>query len=136
MVYNVSMVKFILNAIGKTIYVDVDGTILRNLAIPESVPAKEKFFWWKENLGKSDIIFSRLVLCIILRMLGCKLVIWTNRGEEHRDVTMQSLGFAKYIFSNFEFHNGKKSKTYSADKIVIDDDARYKNNYTLHVDTI
>ena len=140
MVYNVSMkpneiFNFLKNAMGNTVYVDVDGTLMRSFEIPENVEGN-KFLWWNENLAPTKILYTRIFLCAILRMLGSKLIIWTNRSNAHKGMTIKSLGLAKFLFSDFRFFEGEKKGTYNKNMFVIDDDKRYKGTRTLNVQKV
>jgi len=123
---------FIQSAKNQIVYVDVDGTLLQSMRIPSDVTGN-KLNWWRENLKVTKPIFSRFVLCAVLKILGCKLIIWTNRFPEHRDVTLKGLGFAKILFSDFQFFGGKK--VYSPEMFVIDD-AKYNGARALRVQNI
>jgi hypothetical protein len=126
------MFNFLKNAIGKTIYVDVDGTILRSFQIPADVKGN-KFFWWKKNLAPTKMIYSRIFFCFVLWLCGSKLIIWTNRSNAHKSMTVKNLGLAKFMFSEFRFFEGEKKATYKKDMFVIDDDRRYRGERTLNV---
>ena len=125
-------ISFIRTAISeKVVFVDCDGTLFHSVAIPSDVPSKEKFAWWNEHVSEGTIVYSRLALCVFLWLVGVKLVIWTNRGEQHKGSTIRALGIARFIFSDFMFCNGKKA--YSPDMVVIDDDVKYSGIRTLTV---
>lgn len=125
---------FIRNSARKTVYVDVDGTILESMKIPSGV--KNAFVYWNENLSVTKIIWSRILILAVLKLLGSKLVIWTNRSIIHADVTFKSLGMTKNLFSEFYFYNGDKSKFYNKDMRLIDDDKKYLGVNTLTVEKI
>ena len=114
---------------GKTVHVDVDGTLVKSYVVPAEVPAREKLSYWTNNLDVTEKLYSRLFFCVALRLIGTKLIIWTNRSESHRDVTFKALGIFRHIFSEFEFHAGKK--VLSNNMFAIDDSLKGENVLTV-----
>ena len=124
---------FALKAVGRTVFVDMDGTILKAFDIPETINGN-RLMWWNENLDVTDIILYRALYLVALKALGCKLVVWTNRPVAKKAITIKALGIFAMLFSDFQFHSGKKKS--SSDMLVIDDDKRYKTDTCLIVEKI
>ena len=124
--------NFAIKAIGKTIYVDVDGTILCNFNIPSDVQGS-KLEWWTNNLDVTKKITSRLMFLAVLKFFGSKLVIWTNRSEQHKNVTVKSLGIFVHLFSDMQFFGGAKSKNFNSNMFLMDDDKSFKGTNVLTV---
>lgn len=129
------VVNFIKKVSRQTVFVDVDGTILKSFKIPENVTGN-KLVYWNENLTKTSIIFSRIAICIILKIVGCKLVIFTDRGENHKNITIDALGIFKNLFSDFQFYAGKKHNFYNPEMFLIDDNKKFVGKNTLTVEKI
>jgi hypothetical protein len=123
-----STLKFIAAAYASGVaYIDVDGTILR------------RYSWfgkkdmslddWMRELMPTRVIRRRLPMLYLLKWMGVRLVLWTNRPPELRWPTMLSLGKHIHLFSRTEFHNGKKYHT--IDQLngpVMDDGDLYDYN--------
>lgn len=124
---------FARRALGRTVFVDMDGTILKAFEIPAYVTGN-KLMWWNQNLDVTDIILNRALYLVILKALGCKLVVWTNRPESKKDITIKALGIFSALFSEFQFHAGKKVA--NADMFIIDDDKKFAGINTLTVTKI
>ena len=125
--------SFARRAIGKTVFVDMDGTILKAFEIPTNIVGN-KLVWWNDNLDVTDVILTRALYLVALKALGCKLVVWTNRPATKKDITLKALGLFGHLFSEFQFHGGKKVAT--ADMLIIDDDKKYMGINTLTVTKI
>ena len=123
---------FFKKAIGQKVFVDVDGTILKSFEIPDDVKGN-KLVWWNENLDVTDKLYFRLLYLAGLKLMGSELVVWTNRAEHHKEMTLKALGLFRYLFSDFQFHCGKKAKQYNSSMLVMDDDKRYNGDNSLIV---
>lgn len=117
-------------------YIDVDGTLLKKFRLPTGAEClvgdtgllpngQSALEWWKENLAPTPIIWSRLVLCYVLRALDVGLVLWTNRCPCHEAVTRQALGRHASLFMRMEFHDGLKDRCNYLNGPVMDDDPKY-----------
>lgn len=139
-------VRFIASAYGAGVaYIDVDGTLLRKCVLSDS-----NLEHWMDNLMPMPVIWRRLAVCYLLKWLGVRLVLWTNRPPEFRWGTMLSLGRHVYLFNSAQFHGSGKGpdgvipKPYKSkydcmpeDGPVMDDGDFEKCNYlypgSLHV---
>ncbi len=93
----------------RTLYVDVDGTLLSNdLDIMFAIHGVQ---WYEQqsidNLPKRHWL---LVVLLMLRVIGFRLVLWTNRGLVNKTATKRNLGVWWYLFSDHQFHEGRKEK--------------------------
>lgn len=80
--------------------------------------------WWRENLTVRPIIKRRLPLLYLLRFLGVKLHIWTNRDhEKHFEVTRASLGRHAWLFKTWEFYDGTKIQSRMPGPVMDDQEA-------------
>jgi hypothetical protein len=125
MIFN--SLKFIFDAVkyGRA-YIDVDGTILKKFPVPDYVDADRKLKWWKDNLAPTAVIRRRLPLLYLLRALGVKLIIWTNRSPQHEYVTRKALGRHANLFSLFQMYDGQKDINHPMGP-VMDDQEKYIN---------
>lgn len=89
-------------------YIDIDGCLLHRMPIPAHVPPDQALDYWMTNLCKTRVIRSRLVLLYLLRALGVKLHVWTNRSAHHEPVTRLSLGRHYRLFSDLFYCGGHK----------------------------
>lgn len=121
----INVLRFIFNAYRAGVaYIDVDGCILKKFPVPTHVFSHAALSWWKENLQPTEIVRSRIALLYVLRALGVRLVLWTNRANEHRPVTYRALGRHRDLFSELRFYNGAKDRSQPVGP-VMDDDAKY-----------
>lgn len=106
------MIRFIFDALRyRCAYIDLDGCLLLRFKCPHSLGLKgiEWLLWWRENLPVRPIIKRRLPLLYLLRLLGVKLIVWTNRDKlMHHGVTIQSLGRHRWLFSEEQYYDGQK----------------------------
>lgn len=117
--------KFMISAwyFGRA-YIDLDGCLLHRMRCPESVPASDRLIWWTANLKPTPIVYPRLVLLYVLRVLGVRLQIWTNRSGQHMAVTEQALGRHMWLFDDGWFCDGKKDEARLWGP-VMDDQQKY-----------
>jgi hypothetical protein len=106
-------------------YIDVDGTLLKSFVVPETVPENQRLWWWSFNLVPTPRIWSRIALCCVLRLLGVRLVIWTNRRTMFEPMTRQALGVFQHLFSEWWFMGGWKETLTMRRGVVMDDQAKY-----------
>lgn len=118
--------RFILSAFWHGYaYIDLDGCLLKRFRCPGGVDAMHALDWWRANLQPTPIVYQRLVLLYILRLLGVKLAIWTNRQPYHEKVTREALGRHMWLFS-FQFYcAGQKHKGPRLGGPVMDDQEKY-----------
>jgi hypothetical protein len=57
--------------------------------------------------------------------MGVEIIVWTNRGEEQRDITLRNLGCIKDIVSDWQFRDGQKKKDI-LDGYVVDNEDRFR----------
>jgi len=120
-------IRFAIDALRKGhAYIDVDGCILQAFSVPLSVPKSDRLSWWMFNLSPTPVIKRRLPLLYLLHALGCKLHLWTNRSERHRDLTFKALGKHGKLFVNSTnfFMGGSKINAMRRGP-CMDDDPRY-----------
>lgn len=109
----INTVRFICNAwaCGEA-YIDLDGCLLKRFRCPPHLKlyGSQALVWWMENLKPTPIIYRRLALLYVLRALGVRLVIWTNRqcNVHHLNVTHKALGQHMWLFSEMQFRGGLK----------------------------
>jgi hypothetical protein len=106
----------------RTIYVDVDGTLLSNEL--DTLFAIYGVEWYEQqridNLPKR---YWLLIALFMLRLIGFRLVLWTNRGHMNAPATKRNLGVWWWMFSDHQFHEGYKVKPSSG--WTIDDQAQH-----------
>lgn len=120
------MIKFIRAAFSAGVaYIDCDGCILKKFPVPDYIQQGIwRLLWWRQNLQPTPVIWHRLPLLYFLRLFGVRLVLWTNRGMQHRSVTTASLGKHIRLFDEMRFRDGCKILD-RLDGPVMDDDAAY-----------
>lgn len=106
------VLRFIRSAMhyGKA-YIDLDGCLLKRFRIPPglNLQGDENLIYWGEHLPVLPIIYPRLLLCYLLRLLGVRLIVWTNRWDpDHMCVTMESLGMHLWLFDEIRLRTGNK----------------------------
>lgn len=123
-----AVIRFIFDALRyRCAYIDLDGCILRRMRCPQNIGLKgiEFLLWWRENLAVCPLIKRRLPLLYLLRLLGVKLVMWTNRDFfMHGTVTFKSLGIHAKLFSEYKFYDGTKIES-RVPGPVMDDQKAY-----------
>lgn len=103
--------RFLLRAICcRAAYIDMDGCLLQRMRVPEAVPSEQRLAYWTENLCVTPVVRRRLALLYVLRLLGVRLHVWTNRSAQHRDVTWAALGAHRRLFSGAYFLSGTKGE--------------------------
>ena len=124
----IKFLKFICAAFDTgVVYVDCDGTLLKKFPVPEHISkhgADLALLWWSFNLVPTPVIKRRLPLLYFLRLFGVRLVLWTNRGPQHRRVTLEALGSHVHLFDTTRFRGGGKVLD-RLDGPLIEDDERY-----------
>lgn len=104
--------RFILSALWYgCAFIDLDGCILRRFHCPRDLGLKgiEWLLWWRENLPVRPLIKRRLPLLYLLKFLGVRLYVWTNRDMlMHYGLTIESLGKHTRLFTNYNFYDGQK----------------------------
>lgn len=126
----IATLKFIRAAVRSGLaFVDVDGTLVKRFQIPADGPVitgLTPLEYWKEFLPPMPLIKRRLPLLYLLRALGVRLYVWTNRGEANKPQTLESLGIHARLFSDFLFFDGLKFTEWHTGPIM-DDDVKYAN---------
>lgn len=104
-------------------YVDMDGCLLHKMPIPAHVPPEQALAYWMENLCATKVVLHRLVLLYLLRALGVRVHLWTNRSPEHEPVTRASLGRHYELFASHHYGAGRKRQLTRLGP-CMDDEAR------------
>jgi hypothetical protein len=114
----------------QTIYVDVDGTLLDHSHDQQFIASGYDLSWYNQQYVSDLAINIGLVAELILLKKYNKLVLWTNRGEEQKEMTIENLGNIWNMFDEHQFHSGKKYGT-NVDGYTFDNEAKYVNNGTV-----
>lgn len=132
-----STLRFIWDAwLGGYAFIDMDGTILKKFRLPGGdeclvgdsrtlLNGMSALEWWKANLQPTAVIKRRLPLLYLLKALGVKLIVWTNRCPQHETVTRKALGVHARLFNHMLFYDGQKGKCNWLLGPVLDDDPKY-----------
>lgn len=104
----------------------MDGCLLHRYRCPPELKLRgdAALEWWMANLAPTPIVYQRLVLLYILRLLGVKLAIWTNRQPYHEKVTREALGRHMWLFS-FQFYCGGEKNLHGLWGPCMDDQKKY-----------
>ena len=132
MIKFVRMMMMFVKCIGSDLYVDMDGTVLCSSLDDEfKKECSENEFKvaldWYNRMYVNDlsINWGLIVVLIVMKGLGSRVVGWTNRGEEQRSMTEDNLGMLLgSVFSEVMYHSGQKGKT-SVDGVVVDNEEKY-----------
>lgn len=120
-----NIMKFLFFAwLHRHAYIDLDGCLLQRMVMPGGMTMEQALVYWAANLGPTPIVRRRLVLCYMLRLLGVRLYVWTNRWPQHEGITRQALGRHAWLFSGMYFMQGKKSACVRNGP-CMDDDKRW-----------
>jgi len=112
----------------KTIYVDMDGTLLDNSLDAQFIASGYDKAWYNEQYVTTLAVNYKLVRVLKkLAVRGNTLILWTNRGEEQREMTKENLGDLWTMFTDHRFYCGKKLGT-NVDGYTIDNEAKYVTN--------
>lgn len=123
------LIRFLIAAITYgNVYVDMDGCLLHRMPIPPHVPPSEALDYWMANLCQTRLIKRRLALLYVLRAMGVKLHVWTNRSPQHEAVTRDSFGKHYRLFSSHHYGAGKK-RQYPRCGPCIDDEEKNVGAY-------
>ena len=115
----------------KTIYVDVDGTLLHKEHDMNYLASGCDLEWYNSVYVDHLAVNFRLVHILIkLKKRGNKLVLWTNRGEKQVLMTMANLAEIWFLFDEHHFYNGKKFGT-NVDGYTFDNEVKYINKGIL-----
>ena len=121
----IKLLRFVASAFNARVaYIDCDGCVLKKFIVPSHVAPEAWLDWWQENLQPTPVIWRRLALLYLLRTLGVRLVLWTNRADRQREVTLQALGAHARLFESMIFCDGQKQHSV-LDGPVMEDDSRY-----------
>lgn len=121
----IAVLRFLLSAhVAGVAYIDVDGCILEKFPVPSRVSKHIALEWWKANLRPTPIVWQRIALLYVLRALGVRLILWTNRAPKHRAVTWRALGRHWDLFSEMRFYDGEKEYALPSGP-VMDDQEKY-----------
>lgn len=115
------------------VYVDLDGTLLDNRLDAKFESYYKRYgresamAWYsKEYCDNLELNLALWVRLVSLKEEGHNLIIWTNRGERHAEMSLTNL--AKWgiidMFSGFIFGDGKKTSLPLRGGIVFDNDFR------------
>lgn len=132
---NMRVIKFILTAWWlKYAYIDLDGCLLKRFRITRRPSEMEiRHFgsyinWaldeWTRTLRPTPIVIRRLVLLYILKALGVRLFVWTNRPPQHERITHLALGKHVWLFDAFYHCAGAKDEMVLYGP-VMDDQEKY-----------
>lgn len=121
-----NLLCFIFSAwLHKCAYIDMDGCLFKRMRCPLGMGANAALAWWGANLAPTPIIRRRLVLLYMLRLLGVRLYIWTNRWPQHKNLTRQALGRHAWLFDpQWLFFEGAKQDFYRCGP-CMDDQKKY-----------
>lgn len=108
----------------RSAYIDMDGCLLRAISIPAHIPPQDRLIWWLANIRTTTIVRRRLPLLYVLRAMGVRLYVWTNRPECLKAMTWSALGVHRWLFSGSYFMAGQKRYVPRAGP-CIDDEARH-----------
>ena len=123
MSFAVDAFKFLLRARAAGVaYIDCDGCILKRYSVPPELNLSwtQSLLWWRDNLQATPTVLSRIAFCYLLRFVGVRLVLWTNRAQEHIFVTLEALGEHCLLFDDMLFRDGCKIQD-RLDGPVMDD---------------
>jgi hypothetical protein len=122
------LLRFIVSAwLHRHAYIDLDGCLLRKMPMPGGMTMDEALVYWVANLRPMPIVRRRLVLCYVLRLLGVRLYVWTNRPLEHEPITLAALGLHAWLFSAMYHLEGHKQELRRFGP-CMDDQAKYVGN--------
>lgn len=111
----------------KTIYVDMDGTLLHGELDRLYIAMGKDMNWYNQQYVDNLAINYRLVRVLKkLKKRGHKLVLWTNRGEKQIGMTNANLGELWHLFDEHQFHNGMKYGT-NIGGYTFDNEGKYIN---------
>lgn len=114
---------FLVSAVRcRAAFIDVDGCLVRKFHPPANTP--DALQWWIDNLQVTPVIRRRLPLLYLCKLLGVKLVLWTNRHPKHETVTTRALGVHAWLFDDMVFYGGTKSNATCLGP-VMDDEERH-----------
>jgi hypothetical protein len=119
-----------------TYYVDVDGTLLcgsintwfmtersrGQLSFDDLIEMYTQKMLAISHMGQNEQLLLRLES--LKRTQRARLILWTNRGNDLREVTKSQLGEWWYMFDDHLFREGKKISD-TLDGIVLDDEERH-----------
>lgn len=108
----------------RSAYIDMDGCLLRAISIPAHIPPRDGLTWWLANIRATTIVRRRLLLLYVLRAVGVRLYVWTNRPECLKAMTWSALGVHRRLFSGSHFMAGQKWRVPRSGS-WIDDEARH-----------
>lgn len=123
----IALLKFLFSAYRAGVaYIDCDGCILKKFPVPSYVPKDQALEWWKTCLKPTAILRHRIALLYVLRFLGVRLILWTNRRPTHRPITYLALRAHWSLFDHDEMHfcDGQKGSLF-LEGPVMDDDPKY-----------
>lgn len=119
----ISAIRFLVSAVRCGVaYIDCDGTLVEKFPVPPGIEVP--LLWWSENLQPTARKRGPILLCRLLKAMGVRLILWTNRGWQHEVVTRRALGRHWYLFDEVQFRGGLKIQD-RLDGPVMEDDARY-----------
>jgi len=123
--------------IAKKVYVDWDGTMVPDwcnsiyMRKVKEVGTLAALAWYEKNeeLWDRTMELNKVLLFTLLayKAKGYKIIIWTNRFPCQEANMKRNLGAWIYLFDDFQFHCGFKSKI-KLDGILYDNDPKYATN--------
>lgn len=110
---------------ARNAYIDFDGTLAHSVHVPAPTGADLGGDAWLQawqleinRMGRGRLVYTRLLFLLVLRLLGVRLHLWTNRGPAVRDATLLTLGLWVRLFMTLGFYgqesNAMPDKTASA----------------------
>jgi hypothetical protein len=120
----------------RTYHIDFDGTLASDILnkhfnyLKRTLGKKAGLARYKQITNISNLPLNRalLIQLYILKAQGHTLALWTNRGEEHRSMTLTNLGIHNHLFSSHIFGAGEKTTmlpTIDQPRHLIDNEACY-----------
>jgi len=129
----IKMIITILTSNIKTVYVDMDGTVLdsthdhwyqsmvKTIGEPEAIKTYRKV----TDVDNLKINMPLIMALQVLKAAGYELILWTNRGEAQRPMTEANLGEYNNLFSDSIYGAGeKKAYIQDAPGHIIDNETK------------
>lgn len=116
---------------NKKVYVDFDGTLAdakHDNEFKKRVKEEgmEKTMQWYNATKVSNLELNKVLIERLQQMKekGIEIILWTNRGEAQKEMTVENLGKNAELFSEMQFRSGAKGKD-SLDGFVFDNEEKY-----------
>ena len=121
------LIVIVKSVFSRDVYVDIDGTVFDN-SLDDAFRKNGFNTKWYEQQYVGNLNVNRdLVKCLkVVRLFGCRLHVFTNRGFGQARMTLENLGEYKNLFDSYEFCEGCKGK-YSRKGLLIDNEEKYSD---------